>query len=197
MSFWNTSSGESAINENNTSFEIEGGGDILPIPAGTKVLAMIETVKWATVRDSTERYVEIKWSVLKAEAYKNRKIFQKLWVADHDPAQNDLEKAKRKKDKALKMLAAIDANAGGRLSKASGEPDNDTLALALNNKLMVIGLNTWDDAETKKPKGNWVYYVGPKADAITEVTKEDIAKQREQASSFTPNPRDLDDGIPF
>ena len=75
--FWSTSTGESAIS-NTTSFEIEGGGDILPIPAGTKVLAIIENVKIATVKDSVEQYVEIKWGIIKPEVYNKRKVFQGL-----------------------------------------------------------------------------------------------------------------------
>ncbi|AEY69723.1 hypothetical protein V19_54 [Brucella phage V_19] len=201
MSFWNTSSGESAIS-NATSFEIEGGGDILPIPAGTKVLAIIENVKIATVKDSVEQYVEIKWGIIKPEVYNKRKIFQKVWCFDYDPMQKDPAKAKAKKDKALKMLAAIDANAGGKLAQAGVEPTDESLALALNNKPMVIGLNTWDDAETKKPKGNWVYYVGPKNDPVTEVTKEDVQAQEAKAKASQPAAssnfsHDLDDEIPF
>lgn len=199
MSFWNTSTGESAIS-NTTSYEIEGGGDVPPIPAGTKVLAIIENVKIATVKDSVERYVEIKWGIIKPEVYNKRKVFHKVWCFEHDPMQKDPVKAKAKKDKALKMLAAIDANAGGKLAQAGVEPTDESLALALNNKPMVVGLNTWDDAETKKPKGNWVYYVGPKNDPVTEVTKEDVQAQAAKAKETTISSqlsKDIDDFVPF
>lgn len=210
MSFWNTSTGESAIS-NTTSFEIEGGGDISPIPAGTKVLAIIENVKIATVKDGVEKYVEIKWGIIKPEVYNKRKVFQKVWCFDHDPMQKDPVKAKAKKDKALKMLAAIDAvekkdaSSGklvaepGKLSKIDREPSEDDLAVALINKMKVIGLNTWDDAETKKPKGNWVYFVGLTDNAITEVTKEDVQAQAVKAKETYPSQlsKDIDDFVPF
>lgn len=200
MSFWNTSSGESAIANTTTSFEIEGGGDMLPIPAGTKVLALIENVKKATVKDSTEQYAEIKWNILKPEAYKNRKIFHKVWCYDLDPSVTDPVKAKAKRDKALKMLATIDSNSGGKLAQAGVEPTGDSLAMALNNSMMVIGLNTWDDRETKQPRGNWVYYVGQKNEAITEVTKGDVKAQAAKVKESSPVAnweKDLGDSIPF
>lgn len=76
MSFWSTSSGES-INTNSTSFEIEGGGNFTPIPAGTKVLAIIENASRRKTQDGMAEYVEIKWAILRPEPYKNRKIFSK------------------------------------------------------------------------------------------------------------------------
>jgi len=186
--FWSISTGESAVSESSNSFVIEGGSDFEPIPAGTKVLAMPEAAKWRTVRDSVEEYVEITWVILKPEAYQNRKIFHKLWVKDLDPGAKDKEKAKAKKDKALKMLAAIDANAGGKLAKLSSAPTDDHLSVALLNKPMVIGLGTWDDAETKKPKGNWVMSVAPKGSEISEVKKGDAVSSRKPL---------VDDDIPF
>lgn len=202
MSFWNTSTGESAVS-NSTSFEIEGGGELLPIPAGTKVLAIVEMASKRTVRDSVEEYAEIKWSVLKPEIYKNRKIYQKVWCYDLDPSAKDATKAQAKKDKALRMLAAIDSNAGGKLAQAGVEPTNEALAFALNNKQMVIGLNVWEMGDAK---GNWVYYVGPKTDAVT--SEEDAktrntnqaAQSRQQSSGGSASggfSRDLDDEIPF
>src|SRR6478752_5395999 len=174
MSFWNTSTGESAVT-NSTSFEIEGGGDLSPIPAGTKVLAIVEMASKRTVKDSVEEYAEIKWAVLKPEIYKNRKIFQKVWCYDLDPSAKDPTKSQAKKDKALRMLATIDSNAGGRLAAAGVEPTSDALALALNNKTMVIGLNVWEMGDAK---GNWVYSVAPKG---TEITSEEEAAKNKPA----------------
>lgn len=190
MSYWSTSTGE-AVNTNSTSFEIEGGGNFAPIPAGTKVLAIIEGAQRRTVKDSHEEYVEIKWTILRPEPYKNRKIFQKVWCLDYDPNVTDPAKAKAKRDKALKMLAAIDTNAGGLLQRSGEEPNDMALASALVNKQMVIGLNTWDDRETKKPAGNWVYFVAEKTAEISVVTAEDVKKQQESISSK------IDDEIPF
>ena len=183
MSFFTTSTGESAISETN-SFEIEGG-EITPIPSGTKVLALIESACKRTVRDGVEEYAEIKWSVLKPEIYKNRKIFQKVWCYDLDPSAKDAAKAQAKKDKALRMLATIDANAGGKLAQAGVEPTNDGLAFALNNKTMVIGLNVWEikTAEGGTIDGNWVYYVGPKTDAVTSDEDAVRAKPVQSAQS--------------
>lgn len=193
MSFWNTSDGTSAVS-NSTSFEIEGGGDLSPIPAGTKVLAIVEMASKRTVKDSIEEYAEIKWAVLKPEIYKNRKIFQKVWCYDLDPSAKDPTKAQAKKDKALRMLATIDSNAGGRLAAAGVEPTSDALALALNNKTMVIGLNVWEMGDAK---GNWVYSVAPKG---TEITSEEEAAKNKPAPQArqqgTALPGDFDQ-IPF
>lgn len=190
MSFWSTSSGES-INTNSTSFEIEGGGNFTPIPAGTKVLAIIENASRRKTQDGMAEYVEIKWAILRPEPYKNRKIFQKVWCLDYDPNVTDAEKAKSRKDRHIKMLAAIDANAGGFLQKSGEEPSDLSLASALTNKQMVIGLNTWNDSETKKPAGNWVYYVAEKTAEISVVTADDVKKQQESVSC------QIDDEVPF
>lgn len=186
--FWNTSTGESAVTEATTSFDAGTGNDFEPIPAGTKVLAMPEAAKWRTVKDSVEEYVEITWVILKPEAYQNRKIFHKLWVRDLDPNAKDTDKAKAKKDKHLKLLAAIDANAGGRLAKLNAAPSDDNLSVALLNKPMVIGLGTWDDAETKKPKGNWVMSVAPKGSEISTAVKSEHKKTLSE---------DLGEDLPF
>lgn len=193
MSFWNTSTGESAVT-NSTSFEIEGGGDLSPIPAGTKVLAIVEAATKRTVRDSVEEYAEIKWAVLKPEVYKNRKIFQKIWCYDLDPSVKDEAKALAKKDKALRMLATIDSNAGGKLAAAGVEPTSESLAFALNGKTMVIGLNVWEMGDAK---GNWVYSVAPKGTEIT--SEEEAAKNKPdpQPRAQSAGVRDLDDEIPF
>jgi len=198
MSFWNTSSGESAVT-NSTSFEIEGGGDLSPIPNGTKVLAIVESAGKRTVRDSVEEYAEIKWSVLKPEIYKNRKIFQKVWCYDLDPSAKDQTKAQAKKDKALRMLATIDSNAGGKLASAGVEPTSEALAFALNNKTMVIGLNVWEIKDANgTATGNWVYSVAPKGSEVTsdaEAAKNKPALvQRAQSSGM----RDIvGEDIPF
>lgn len=167
--FWTTSTGESAITEG-TSYEIEGGGNLDPIPDGAHVLAMVNSAKWATVRDGIERYIEIKWDVMKPLVYANRKVFQKLWVSDLDPGQKDKDKAAAKKDKALRMFSTIDLNAGGRLSKLKAEPDDEDLSVALSGKMMVIGLRVWETTNSSgvDASGNWVYFVGDKASELKE-----------------------------
>lgn len=177
MSFWNTSTGESAITESK-SFEIEGGGNLDPIPDGSHVLAMINTAKWETVKNGVEEFINIKWEILKPAAYENRKVFQKLWVDELDPGVKDKEKAIAKKDKALRMFSTIDLNAGGRLSKLKGRPDDDDLAAALSGKMMVIGLRVWEtkNAAGDDASGNWVYFIGDKSSEL----KEGVAKAKKK-----------------
>lgn len=156
-----------------TTFEM-GGGGIEPIPKNTNVLASIEEAKISEFQG--EKTVQLKWRVLKPEAYAKRVIFQKIkcWDADNDKA-----------DKALQMLAAIDTNAGGKLMKSGDEPTDMSLSKALLNRPMVLNLQTW---EMNDKKGNWVKSVAPsknKADA-QPVVKEDV-----------PEPIVHDDDIPF
>lgn len=192
MSFWNTSTGESAITETK-SFEIEGGGNMAPIPDGAHVLGMVNSAKWATVRDGVDQYVEIKWDVLKPAAYENRKVFQKLWVSDLDPTVKDKDKATAKRDKALRMFSTIDANAGGKLAKLRDKPDDDDLAAALVGKMMVIGLRVWEtkNAMGEEASGNWVYFVGEKNSELKEgVVKASAAPKKSLRE-------DISDDIPF
>jgi hypothetical protein len=88
--------------------------------------------------------------VLAPAEYKNRKLFQKVKVFSDD--QKIAEKAKR-------MLAAIDANAGGLLMASDDEPTGESLTKALVNKPMILRLAVWD---IEGKKGNWVSAVAPK-----------------------------------
>jgi hypothetical protein len=159
--FWNfeqSSTGE---------FEM-GGGDIAPIPAETSCLAAIDEAKWDE-KDGA-RYISLRWNVLQPAEYKNRKVFQKLWVADADPMAKDAEK---KRDKAKRMLAAIDQNAGGKLRAAGVEPTETSLGIALINKPMVIKVMQWkieSNGETKT--GNWIGAVSAKKGAAPVKTED-------------------------
>ena len=54
------------------------------------------------------------------------------------------------------MLAAIDANAGGKLAASGAEPTDLSLQTSLTAKPMVLKLGVWDiDGKT----GNWVQEV--------------------------------------
>ena len=150
--FWN-------IEETNGEFEM-GGGEIQPIPADTSCLAAIDEAKWDE-KDGA-RYISLRWNVLMPAEYKGRKVFQKLWVADADPMAKDADK---KRDKAKRMLAAIDQNAGGKLRAAGVEPTDTSLGVALINKPMVIKVMIWKDRETNEPKGNWIGAVSAKKGA--------------------------------
>src|SRR5699024_2859928 len=141
MSFWN--SDHKAVG---TSFE-SGGGDFEPIPANTGCIAAIQQASWAEYHG--DRYINIRWQVLQPEQYKNRVIFQKVRVLDDDAA---------KADRAKRMLAAIEANAGGKLVQLDRAPEDYDVALALDvqhmaKKLQVRGL-TGDDRRQRHR--NWV-----------------------------------------
>lgn len=168
MSFWNLSGGETANTNTSTEFEIPSGGFEV-IPAGSSVLAIIDKAAWAHKdrNDSmSPEYLELTWQVMQPESVKGRKIFHKLWVTDAHPDAKDATTAAKKRDKALRMLAAIDANAGGKLSTLNAKPTENQLGMALTNKPMVITLQVWDDNQTKLPAGNWVSAVAPKTKAL-------------------------------
>ncbi len=157
MGFWNTSDGENVAN---TGTEYEVATSMAPIPEGSSVLAMIDEAKWAT-NDSGDEYVSLRWTVVAPDAFKNRKVFHKLWVTDNDPSVSDRTKAIAKTDKHRKMLAAIDANAGGKLTAKDAKPSTDDLIMALQDKPMVITLGVWE-SNTGGNGGNWVMAVAPK-----------------------------------
>jgi len=169
MSFWNTSDNQSAA-QTGGDFDM-GGGSMEPIPANTRLKAMIDDAKWDQMGDDPS-FISLRWTVLEPESYKNRKVFQKVRVQDAKP-----EKA----DKAKRMLAAIDANAGGQLAAKSEAPTDVDLASALMNKPMLIEVQVWeltgDDGQTRS--GNWV----------SRVSGSGQAKESE--------PENYDQSIPF
>jgi hypothetical protein len=199
MGFWDLSDGGSAA-KTGTEYEIPGG-NMDPIPAGSSVLAIVDEAKW-DVDQLGNQYVSLRWSVLAPEAFKNRKVFHKLWVTDHDPNAKDTAKAIAKTDKARKMLAAIDANAGGKLSAKNEKPSSDDLAMALCNKPMVITLMVWE-SNTGGGGGNWVCAVAPK-DRELKIGEAKPAPRRADplagggsaGGNYSRNPID-DEEIPF
>lgn len=161
MSFWKTSEGNAATMKS-ASFDA-GGGNMAPIPDNTSALAMIDEARWDRRNDGAE-YISLRWTIVAPQTYANRKVFQKLWVSDADPSAKDPEK---KRDKALRMLAAIDTNAGGRLTQIDRRPSDTELATALSGKPMLIKIMQWslEDSQTGEKKvGNWIAAVGPKGD---------------------------------
>jgi hypothetical protein len=162
MGFWDLSDGETATNTG-TEYEVPSG-NIEPIPAGSSVLAMIDECKWE-MKPTGEEFISARWTVLAPEEYKNRKVFHKLWVMDMDPSAKDEASGLKKRDKARKMLAAIDANAGGKLTAKPGRPTNDDL-LSLTNKPMIATMMEWEMPDTRNGgmmSGNWVSAVASKA----------------------------------
>jgi hypothetical protein len=178
VDYWNLSDGDDI---HNTSGDFDaGGGNFGPIPDGTLLLAIIEDAKLDRDRNSNE-YVSIRWSALAPVEFKNRKVFQKIWCIDDKPNQKDPEKAK---DKAKRMLFAIDKNAGGSLVASNKAPNDSNLAKALVNKQMNIKVNIWEmkGDDGKMMSGNWISSVSPKGGA---------------AKKAAPQQQDVDDDIPF
>ena len=189
--FWNLSDGEDAA-KTGAEYEIPGG-NMDPIPAGSSVLAMIDEAKWDHTQNDAEEYISLRWTVLAPEEYKNRKVFHKLWVTDHDPNAKDTAKAIAKTDKARKMLAAVDANAGGKLTAKDAKPSSDDLAMALMDKPMVITLGLWEMAGNS---GNWVMAVAPKNKTLKIGDKAPAKKSGGNPLDFNRR-ADVDDEIPF
>ena len=142
MSFWQKQDG-SAVELNNT-FE-SGGGEITPIPNNTALIGAIEEAKWSEYQG--EHYINLKWRIMRPADYANRVLFQKLKVFDA-----------KKGDKAKQMLAAIDANCGGKLSKLTETPEDMHLMTALVGKPMAVKVQIWD---MNGKTGNWISAVSP------------------------------------
>ena len=142
MSFWQKQDGSQI--ENITSFDA-GGGEIQPIPNNTALIAAIEEGKWSEYQG--EHYINLKFRVMRPQEYANRVLFQKLKVFDA-----------KKGDKAKQMLAAIDANCGGKLAKLTDAPEDMDLMTALVGKPMAVKVQVWD---IDGKKGNWISAVSP------------------------------------
>ena len=191
--WWSDSSGED-VTENVEKEYDAGGGSFDIIPEKTRALAAISSAAWSKDNDGN-RYVNIQWSITKPEAYANRRVFQKIWCGDDDPRAKDPAK---KRDKALRMLATIDANAGGKLAKNGKEPDDDDLALALTNKILGITIMVW---EMDGKEGNWISGVAGKSGF--ECTVPPKAAPKPSTGNGGPQTRrtadddDLDRDVPF
>lgn len=198
MSFWDLSDGSNAAETSTTEYEIPGGGNMDPIPDGSSVLAMIDEAKWSKTQNGEAEFISLRWTVLSPDEYKNRKVFQKLWVTDDDPQAKDADKAAKKRDKARRMLAAIDANAGGKMSQKPGTPTDETLTACLTNKPMIIKCMVWEMPDRESPgafiSGNWISAVSPKAKGI-DVKAPSV--QRPNAKGNVDNPALDSDEIPF
>lgn len=164
MSFWNLSDGTAPKSE--TEYEAPSGGGI--IPDNTDVMAFIDEIKWDD-KDGN-KYINARWRVVKPEAFKNRVVFQKLWPMGNNPQQSDPEKRKKQGDNAKRVLAAIDANAGGELMTINGVPSDEDLQRCLMQKMMVIKLKVWEmkGNDGSNMEGNWVCAVSPKTKAVSE-----------------------------
>lgn len=149
--FFNLSDG-SAVEEA-TSFD-GGGGNFDPIPSGTEAKAFIQEAKWKEASQYNDfEFISLKWKICEGE-YNNRVVFQKVKVCEAD---------QEKRDKALKMLSAIDMIAGSpSLRDVQGKPTDRDLASCLLQKPMAIMLQAYDFNDNK---GNWVSAVSKLGDA--------------------------------
>ncbi len=191
MSFWDLSTGEQAKSE--TTYEAPtGGGE--PIPDNTNVVAFAEKAEWSKFYQTEDEFINIQWRVTKPEAYKNRVIFQKLDVFGKDARAKD---PKKKSDNAKRMLAAIDANAGGQLATVEGAPTSEDLTRCLSNKFMTIKVMKWEmkNDAGEHMSGNWIAAVSPKSDVSEPVVQQQAQPNNGYGSGGTP----MDDGddIPF
>lgn len=162
----------------------DSGAGMEPIPNNTQVLAAPDEAKWDEWEG--DRYISLRWSVIKPAEYKNRKIFQKVRVMDGDS---------RKAEKAKRMLAAIDVNAGGKLMKANEEPTDKSLTMALVNKPMVLKVMKWEipaeqSNDGQHREGNWIAAVSPRKGSEPV---EPVKQEPEPA----PADEDFDDDVPF
>lgn len=173
MGFWNLSDGKAV--ESKSEFELGGGFEV--IPDGSRVLAAVEECKddqW-----EGERFFNLKWRILEGE-YKNRIIFQKLKV---------FSTKEKQRDNAITMLAAIDANAGGKLMASGKEPTNFAIASALANRPMILLLRVWE-SEDKQKTGNYV------AGVFSRQHTKAAPAPKKSAPSNEP-PMDFSDDVPF
>jgi hypothetical protein len=196
--FWNLSTGENAATTKTTEFD-GGGGNMEPIPDGSSILAMIDEAKWAKTQDGMAEYISLRWTVIQPDGYKNRKVFTKLWVTDADPSAKTPDAAAKKRDKARRMLAAIDANAGGKLTSKPGKPTDDDLGMHLTSKPMVIRVQIWEveDRQTgERIRGNWVSMVAPKTSELHIAAA--APKKAAKPETFASHAASLEsDSIPF
>ena len=168
MSIFKLSTGKAAATSGNMDM---GGGNLAPIPEGTKVRAIITEAKWDTYEGA--RYIKLRWDVADGE-YKKRVIFQKIKVFESSPEKADRQRA---------MLAAIDFNAGGKLAKLDkDEPSDVDLASALCNKVMIVRVGVWEMGDKS---GNWI-------NAVQSATQ-----NATQAAPAAPAQANYDDDIPF
>lgn len=173
MGFWNLSDGKAV--ESKSEFELGGGFEV--IPDGSRVLAAVEECKddqW-----EGERFFNLKWRILEGE-YKNRIIFQKLKV---------FSSKEKQRDNAITMLAAIDANAGGKLMASGKEPTDFAIASALANRPMILLLRVWE-SEDKQKTGNYV------AGVFSRQQTKASSAPKQSAPSNEP-PMDFDSDVPF
>lgn len=171
MSFWKTSDGQETRGV--TEFD-SGGGNMAPIPEGTTVLGACVDAKFAAKDESNDvPHLELTWTVLAPQEYANRRIWQKLHIEGMDA---------KKRDKARRMLAAIDGNFGGNLAKSETAPTIEAVQAAFLNKPLQLKLGLW---EMNGKQGNWVMAVAPKGTPVAAAPKPEAAAAPSKGGSPT------------
>jgi len=180
--FWQLSDGQEA--EITPAFDM-GGGELIPNDTGC--IATIEEATWKEYMG--DRYINLKWRVLRPSDYANRVVFQKVKIygmaGDKDPQAAS--------DKAKRMLAAIDSNSGGGLRSVEGEPTDDDLMRHLTGKKPIgIKVMVW---EIDDKKGNWIAAVAPPSGGNNQPP----ARPRPAPQPVVPQQSNniADDDIPF
>ena len=200
MSFWDLSDG-TTVADTPKEYEIPGGS-MPPIPNNSSVLAIVDQAKWQhkdSDDTSSPRYVELRWAVMAPEAVKGRKVFHKLWVTDLDPNAKGEAAGNAKRKKALTMLACIDANAGGNLTRTRDNPTDETLTMHLCNVPMVIKVMVWSmkGGDGTDMAGNWVSAVSP-SDKPLQISSEPLPKTSAAPAPYQGGNSDVGgDEIPF
>ena len=183
--FFNLSTGESAISE---SGSFEASTKMPNIPDNTDVLAAPDEAKWSEDFHKNN-CINIRWNVLGPKEYANRKIFQKIYVTDPKPNSKD---PVSDRDKAKKMLMAIDKNAGGHIAASGVMPTDESLTKFLTNKMMVLKVMEWSmEVDGQEKSGNWIAAVSPKK---TQAAPQPSTKPVQQQAPATDK---FDDDIPF
>lgn len=177
MSFFKMSDGTAPSTSGNAEM---GGGNLPPIPSGTQLKAMITEAKWEPASQYSEEHIKLRWDVIDGE-YKKRVLFHKVRVQNDDA---------NKRDKAIRMLAAIDTNCGGKVMQINGRPSDMDLMQALCNKPMVIKVEVWEmegnDGETRS--GNWVQAVSSGKPQQQSAPSAQAAPQQQPQETETNNP---------
>lgn len=211
--FFDLGNGKNAIEATKNGKVDNGGGDFEPIPDGTRVTAVLESIAWDSSEqgvDAGTQFVSVRWTVIAPEEYKNRKIFPKLWVsAAGKPSAKDPAK-KRVSD--LMMLAAINANSQGQpLNTLQGVPTDADL-MKLVGTMALLETRVW---EYNGNSGNWVSALeGCSAQAATVARRAPARQAAPQPQQQQPSQQegapiagggvpegmsvqDFDDEIPF
>lgn len=181
------------IEAEEASGEFTQSSSMEPMPEGTRVLATIEEIGLDSFQGSDHEHINIKRIVDEPPEYKGRKFFQAIYINGSDPSGQyyDESKQKNNKDDALRMLFAIDKNAGGKMyaGKLDATDDNLKKCLIAAQMQCVLGV-------TKNNK-QVVRGVSPKENYQPPETKQQESKPVQKQVKKVDYSTDDDDLIPF